>query len=295
MLRCRAQGGNPPEPRRGSSHVFIVDCKQDPDWLTKAVEGVHTLGYTLVEGILSTAEIDETRTRMYAVQQAIRQDIGSDRLERAGELGVLRLMVAYDSHFLSLLEGPEILQIIDATVSPTAILHLQNGFILPPQPRSNGRGGTFQQSFHRDFPRHLNGYLCSINTLLALDDFTAENGGTIVVTGSHQRLARPDDRFLEAAAEPVECPAGTAIVFDSTLWHAAGTNRSSRDRVGINQQFTRSFFKQQVDYIRALGDEVVERQPPRTQQLLGWYTRVVTSLDEYYQPGERRLYRAGQG
>ena len=85
------------------------------------------------------------------------------------------------------------------------------------------------------------------------------------------------------------------IVFDSTLWHAAGSNTSGRDRLAINHQFTRSFIKQQIDYVRALGDEAVRRQPPRTQQLLGWYTRVVTSLDEYYQPEERRLYRRGQG
>jgi ectoine hydroxylase-related dioxygenase (phytanoyl-CoA dioxygenase family) len=47
--------------------------------------------------------------------------------------------------------------------------------------------------------------------------------------------------------------------------------------------------------VRALGDEVVLAQPPRTQQLLGWYTRVVTSLDDYYQPTDKRLYRSGQG
>jgi ectoine hydroxylase-related dioxygenase (phytanoyl-CoA dioxygenase family) len=85
------------------------------------------------------------------------------------------------------------------------------------------------------------------------------------------------------------------LVFDSTLWHAAGANTSGRDRVAINHQFTRSFFKQQVDYVRALGDEIVLAQQPRTQQLLGWYTRVVKSLDEYYRPAEERLYRGGQG
>jgi ectoine hydroxylase-related dioxygenase (phytanoyl-CoA dioxygenase family) len=36
-------------------------------------------------------------------------------------------------------------------------------------------------------------------------------------------------------------------------------------------------------------------QAPRTQQLLGWYTRVVTSLDEYYRSEGDRLYRKGQG
>jgi ectoine hydroxylase-related dioxygenase (phytanoyl-CoA dioxygenase family) len=275
--------------------VFSVHCKHDPDWLPKTVEALFQLGYALVEGVLDAGQVEETRGRMYEVRQAIRDDVGPERLERAGELGVLRLMAAHDEHFLTLLEIPELMEVVDATVSPTAILHLQNGFILPPQPGGNGRGGTFQQSFHRDFPRYLNGYLCSVNTLVALDEFTEENGGTIVVPGTHQKAEPPDERFLEAAAESVQCPAGTAIVFDSTLWHAAGTNRSKRDRVGINQQFTRSFFKQQIDYVRALGDEVVERQSDRVQQLLGWYTRVVTNLDEYYQPAERRLYRAGQG
>jgi ectoine hydroxylase-related dioxygenase (phytanoyl-CoA dioxygenase family) len=50
-----------------------------------------------------------------------------------------------------------------------------------------------------------------------------------------------------------------------------------------------------MDYVRALGDEKVLAQKPRTQQLLGWYTRTPTSLDEFYRPAEERLYRAGQG
>jgi ectoine hydroxylase-related dioxygenase (phytanoyl-CoA dioxygenase family) len=100
---------------------------------------------------------------------------------------------------------------------------------------------------------------------------------------------------MTSAQVSAECPPGSMIVFDSTLLHAAGLNRSSLDRTAINQQFTRSWIKQQVDYVRALGDEFVIAQRPRTQQLLGWYTRAVTSLDEYYRPPEERLYRAGQG
>ena len=65
--------------------------------------------------------------------------------------------------------------------------------------------------------------------------------------------------------------------------------------MSINHQFTRSFFKQQIDYVRLLGDDSIEPLLPRTQQLLGWYTRVVTSLDEYYRPAHERLYRGGQG
>jgi ectoine hydroxylase-related dioxygenase (phytanoyl-CoA dioxygenase family) len=85
------------------------------------------------------------------------------------------------------------------------------------------------------------------------------------------------------------------VVFDSTLWHAAGANTSGKDRLAINHQFTRSYIKQQIDYVRGLGDATVLAQPARTQQLLGWYTRVVTSLDEYYRSESERLYRKGQG
>jgi len=85
------------------------------------------------------------------------------------------------------------------------------------------------------------------------------------------------------------------IVFDSTLWHAGGRNTSGKDRLAVNQQFTRSYVKQQIDYVRALGEAAILALPARSQQLLGWYTRVVTSLDEYYRPPAERLYRSGQG
>lgn len=92
---------------------------------------------------------------------------------------------------------------------------------------------------------------------------------------------------------PALCPAGSMIVFDSTLWYAAGVNRSGRDRLAIDQQFTRAFITPQVDYVRALGDEMVLRRHPRTQQLLGWYTRVVTSLDDLYGPADEDCAESG--
>jgi ectoine hydroxylase-related dioxygenase (phytanoyl-CoA dioxygenase family) len=265
-----------------------------PGWLGDAVASVRDDGYAIVEDVLPPDVLDRTRRAMYAVQARIRDDIGPDRLERAGELGVLRLMLGYDESFCGLLEREEILELVDATVSPTAVLHLQNGLILPPQPRE-ARAEVFQTSFHQDFPRHLGGYVASINVFLAIDAFTEENGATLLVPGSHQQPDRPDEATIASTAIPALCPAGSAIVFDSTLWHAAGHNRSANDRLAINQQFTRSFIKQQIDYVRALGDAAILRQRPRTQQLLGWYTRVVTSLDEYYRPSGERLYRGGQG
>ncbi len=268
--------------------------RRDPEWLAFALEALTVEGYAVVEGVLDEASLDQTRDALYRVQDRIHGDVGLDRLERAGELGVLRLMPRYDAHFLRFLGLPELLAVVDATVSATAILHLQNGFVLPSLPPGEG-ADVFQRTFHMDFRRVLNGYLMSINVMFAIDGFSAENGGTLVVPGTHQRGSAPSERFMHDNSVAVECPPGSMIVFDSTLWHAAGENLSGRDRLAINHQFTRSYVKQQIDYVRALGEQVVASLPPRTQQILGWYTRVVTDLDEYYVPSDERLYRGGQG
>lgn len=274
--------------------MIFVNSRMQENWLALALWALESEGCCVVEGVLEKTLIGRLADAMYTVRKQILEAIGSERLERAGEVGVLRLMLKFDPIFFRLLQLPQVLAIVDATVSPTAILHLQNGFILPSFHR-DGAPKVFQNSFHRDFPRHLNGYMASVNTFFALSEFTRDTGATLVVPGSHQKRNELPDVAVSKAAESAECHAGSMLVFDSTLWHAAGNNVSGHDRLSINQQFTRSWIKQQIDYVRALGEDVVLNQVPRTQQLLGYYTRVVTSLEEYYRPEDERLYRKGQG
>jgi ectoine hydroxylase-related dioxygenase (phytanoyl-CoA dioxygenase family) len=274
--------------------MTFVDSKSNPNWLNDALNSLEFLGYSIVTNVFDRPFLAETQEKMYSAQAKIEAEIGKERLKTAGELGVLRLMMKYEPFFLKFLENPQLLSIVDATLTNTAILHLQNGFVLPSFAKTN-TPEVFQNKFHQDFKRVFNGYLASINILISVTEFNEETGGTMVVPGTHQKHETPSVAFMEANAMPVTAPPGSMIIFDSTLWHAAGRNVSGKDRLGINHQFTRSFFKQQVDYVRALGDEQVQAQVDRTQQILGWYTRVVTSLDEYYQPVEKRLYRGNQG
>ena len=269
--------------------------KTDPSWKSRALSALRDEGYCVVEDVLDDCFLEATRAAMYRAQEAIRRDVGDERLRRAGEIGVLRLMLKYEPHFLRFLEVPELLAVVDATVSETAVMHLQNGFILPSFEGSTGAPRIFQNTYHRDFPRYLNGYMASLNVFFAIDEFRADNGSTWVVPGTQQQAAAPTPAFCAAHAVPATCAAGSMIVFDSTLWHAAGQNVSGADRLAINHQFTRSFIKQQIDYVRAMDEAQLLALPARSQQLLGYYTRVVTSLDEYYRPEAERLYRKGQG
>ena len=271
--------------------MYRVSRKQ-AQWLSLTLDAVSAAGYMIVEDVLSRDHIETIREHMYAVQPKIVAEVGQERLNRAGERGVLRLMMKYDPFFISLLEIPEVLAVVDATVSETAILQAQNGLALPPDSRPV-MDVPPPDSFHRDFPRVMNGFMASINMFLTIDEFTPDNGATRIVPCSQQK-SRPADEYIRQYNIPVTCPPGSLFIYDSTLLHAAGYNRTGQNRAAINQQFVRSYIKQQFDFVRALGDEVILGQKPRTQQLLGYYTRVVTSLDEYYQPEEKRLYRKGQ-
>ena len=265
---------------------------QDPKWLDICLTNLHSDGYCVVFEALTAATCTQLREAAYSVQSQIVEQIGNARLMRAGELGVLRLPMKYDPRFYGLLEHPGVLKVVDEFISPTAIMHLMNAFILPPTAEPTN---VFQTRFHMDFRRVLNAYPCSLNTFFTLSDFRKENGATLLVPATHQQATAPTESYCKANAIVAECPAGSMLVFDSTLWHAAGSNQSQAARLSVNIQFTRSYFKQQLDYVRGVGEEKVASFPPRTQQLLGWNTRLPCSLEEYYVPHDQRLYRAGQG
>src|SRR5262245_15223832 len=110
--------------------MLVVDCKSNPNWLPLTVEAIRHTGGAILTGVLLPEFVAETRERMYRVQKIILNLVGKERLERAGEMGVLRLVCKYDPFFLRFLEIPELLAVVDKTLSETAILHLQNGFIL---------------------------------------------------------------------------------------------------------------------------------------------------------------------
>src|SRR5258707_6464830 len=226
-----------------------VDCRRRADWLRSVAEVVRKEGYCVVENVLGTGLVEELRAAMYRAQKRVVAEVGAERLRRAGELGVLRLMMKFEPLCLKLLEIPEMLAVVDHHLGATAILHLQNGFILPSSAARDG--GVFQSTFHRDFPRVLNGYLMSINAFFALDDFRAANGATWVAPRTHQRDARPADGELKRAAACVECGPGAMIVFDSTLWHCGGRHTPRKERLPRQPQIPPPSRKHHNRYVAA--------------------------------------------
>ena len=78
-----------------------------------------------------------------------------------------------------------------------------------------------------------------LTTLWMLSDFTEENGGTVIVPGSHRSRSNPTG---DSGVEPMEShptemnatgAAGSVLVIDSRLWHATARNRSDAPRVSV--------------------------------------------------------------
>ncbi len=129
----------------------LLHSHKDPSWLGKTLKSLDQYGYSVVEGVVDLNLLRWTREALYRVRDEIQKEMGQKRLERAGGMGVLRLMMRFEPGFTRFLELPEVLALVDATVSPTAILHLQNGFILPSHPPGH-TPQVFQNQFHMDFP-----------------------------------------------------------------------------------------------------------------------------------------------
>jgi ectoine hydroxylase-related dioxygenase (phytanoyl-CoA dioxygenase family) len=107
-----------------------------------------------------------------------------------------------------------------------------------------------------------------VNVMWPLDDFTAENGATRIVRGSHRwtdRQPGPDD---EVAV--IEMPAGSALLYLGSLWHGGGANHTDAARVGVVLHYSAAWLRPVENHVLAVAPEVVAALPERLQELLGY-------------------------
>jgi ectoine hydroxylase-related dioxygenase (phytanoyl-CoA dioxygenase family) len=152
----------------------------------------------------------------------------------------------------------------------------------------------YATNIHRDI-RFFSGELnIMLNMIVMLDDFSIENGATFLLPYSHKDPELPgSDIFYKDAAQMVG-KAGDIVLFNSNLWHAGGINKTDGHRRALTLTFSKPFMKQQLDYCKAIGFEKVGMLDEDTRQLLGYNSRVPSSLDEWYQPLEKRFYKKNQ-
>ena len=147
-----------------------------------------------------------------------------------------------------------------------AIAHvLQNSFKLSSLNYRAAKPGDGLQKLHVDWREAIQpGQYKVCNSIWLLDDFSAANGATRVVPGTHLTGVLPQDVLEDPlASHPdeviIEAPAGSVFIFNSHTWHGGTVNRTSMHRRAIHSYFCRRDQPQQLDQAKYIKPETLQR------------------------------------
>jgi ectoine hydroxylase-related dioxygenase (phytanoyl-CoA dioxygenase family) len=128
------------------------------------------------------------------------------------------------------------------------------------------------QPLHVDF-RDAAGGWPMIGFIIMVDDFRRDNGATRFVPGSHKWQAIPSEVMEDAAADHerqvVACgAAGSAIVYNGSVWHGHTANRSGAPRRSIQGAYIRRDAAPAVNQAARILPQTRARLSPLAEYLL---------------------------
>jgi ectoine hydroxylase-related dioxygenase (phytanoyl-CoA dioxygenase family) len=221
-------------------------------------------GYVPLEGVLSGQVLARMRSRLAELLAAEGERAG---LEVHQEAGTDRLadLVNKDPVFDICFTDPRLL---------ARVAHVLGDFKLSSLNFRAARPGEGLQALHAEGgPVREPGRYQVCNSVWLLDDFTADNGATRVVPGSHRSGKSPGDVMSDVRDPHADevlllAPAGTVVVFNSHLWHGGTLNRSLLPRRALHSYFTVRRNSQQLDQRKYIRPETLGRLAPPARYIL---------------------------
>jgi hypothetical protein len=245
-------------------------------------------GWALLEGIVPERMVERMRVDLadaYDCCRSYQIKAGMER-ETVGTLHHIPALGSNESFLEFLTENPAAPYISAYFNGQPYVLNSCGGNFNFPE------SDNYASAIHRDQRSYFRDRMM-LNTIVALDELTKENGATWIIAGGHRMETRPGEGEWNAKSKQITAPAGSIILFDSRLWHRAGQNKTSRPRRIITPIYGLPFIKSGFDYCRALGARVRDEMPDTLKQILGYYARTPDKFEEWY--SKDRFYRKEQG
>jgi ectoine hydroxylase-related dioxygenase (phytanoyl-CoA dioxygenase family) len=104
--------------------------------------------------------------------------------------------------------------------------------------------------------------------IVALDDFTAENGATNIIPGSHKWPSGRRGKHSEAFAAVM--PAGSVVYFLATMWHGGGQNRTNTSRHSLTVQYCQPYIRQIENQFLAVDPRKLDEIPKKIVDMMGY-------------------------
>lgn len=278
-----------------SSAGELPHFKRPYDW--NAIDAaVKTIGGAIVEGLLTDAELgtlnDDIDAYLSDHSERGGPASGSDIYDKFLGHKTIRLhgLVEKAASTADLIGRPELVEWAERAIGPGADSILLNaGELIQIQ------GGEPAQFPHRDtdswpeLPIGENPIL--VNAILALDDFTLENGATHVASGSWSwdtgRRAKAEE-YARAVMKR-----GDAVLFRGDLLHGGGANKTENRRRAISISYCAGWIRPVENSFLNVSLETVRSLCPRVQALLGYTPHDATAknggLIGLFEGGDPRL------
>lgn len=221
-------------------------------------------GAVIIDAILSPEE-----TSTFAAELAPLLAVAAKGTDSFAGFSTTRVgaLIARSSICRRMATHPQLLKIADGMLgkfSPTVQLSLTQAVNIAP--------GEGEQILHRDrglwgghIPRRIE---TQLGTMIAVTDFTFENGATRVVPGS---------AHWDASREPVpeeiasaEMKAGSILVYNGTVIHGGGSNKTDIPRLGVLLHYTLGWLRQQENMYLACPPDIAKNFTPELRRLLGY-------------------------
>jgi ectoine hydroxylase-related dioxygenase (phytanoyl-CoA dioxygenase family) len=224
------------------------------------VEALEQDAMVVVEGVLDPDRLAGMRDELLRVLETT--PTGRNDFEGFGTKRIYRLF-AKTRAFDDLAVHPVMLGVLDRILGPCQ-LSAPTGILIG--------AGEAAQGLHRDdgiYPLPVPHPEVVLNTIWAFDDFTAANGATRFVPGSHRWDA---DRWPVEAEATVraEMPAGSVAFYSGSIWHGGGANQTDRTRLGVILEYAAAWLRPQENHVIGVPPEIVATLPAPLQEMLGY-------------------------